>query len=515
MGKLVSYLRLSKEDEFVKDESNSISNQRELIRKYIRKSPELMKMEQVELKDDGYSGKNMERPAMQELLSMVKKGKVSCIIVKDISRFSRDYIETGKYMEQIFPFLGIRFISINDNYDSTECTGGIAEIDVAFKGILYDFYSEDLSEKVKTSLSVRRASGKYLAPFAPYGYRKSENDNHKLEVDEESAHIVKRIYNEYICGSSMYKIAQKLNEEHVITPAEYISRKGYHDTFNYVGKSRTWTSATVSRILRNEMYTGNYVYGRFKSAEVGAKHPVAQSEEDWKKIENHHEAIISEEMFDTVQKKRAGNRNTSQVRESHCLKGKIICGNCGHKMTHSNAGRPKYECRHHYVNHSITGCVKSVRDEDIEVIVIQELQAQLDAMLDNEKVQKRQKQLQSEKMHEAEKKLRTMQLSQEKIEADLQNAYESYKSGLTDKETYLEQRQVYEQLEDKIQETVQKQMKTVSEYEEKVLTMPAGFDIIESRTKVMELDREIVETFVDRIVVQGNGEIEIGWKFMY
>lgn len=513
MGKLVSYLRLSKEDEFVKDESNSISNQRELIRKYIRKSPELMKMEQIELKDDGYSGKNMERPAMQELLSMIKKGKVSCIIVKDISRFSRDYIETGKYMEQIFPFLGIRFISINDNYDSAECTGGIAELDVAFKGILYDFYSEDLSEKVKTSLSVRRASGKYLAPFAPYGYRKSENDKHKLEVDEEAAHIVKRIYNEYICGSSMYQIAQKLNEEHVITPAEYISRKGYHDTFNYVGKIRTWTSATVSRILRNEMYTGNYVYGRFKSAEVGAKHPVAQSEENWKKIENHHEAIISEEMFDTVQKKRAGNRNTSQVRESHCLKGKIICGNCGHKMTHSNAGRPKYECRQHYVNPSITGCVKSIRDEDIEVIVIQELQAQFDAMLDNEKVQKRQKQLQSEKMHEAEKKLRTMQLSQEKIEADLQNAYESYKVGITDKETYLEQRQVYEQLEEKMRETVQKQMKIVSEYEEKVLTMPVGFDIIESRTKVMELNREIVENFVDRIVVHEGGEIEIGWKF--
>ena len=130
-------------------------------------------------------------------------------------------------------------------------------------------------------------------------------------------------------------------------------------------------------------------------------------------------------------------------------------------MTHSNAGRPKYECKQHYVNPSITGCVKSVRDEDIEVIVIQELQAQLDAMLDNEKVQKRQKQLQSEKMH-AEKKLRTMLLSQEKIEADLQNAYEAYKVGITDKETYLEQRQVYEQLEEKMQETVQKQMKIVS-----------------------------------------------------
>lgn len=240
---------------------------------------------------------------------------------------------------------------------------------------------------------------------------------------------------------------------------------------------------------------------------------MAQSEEDWKKIENHHEAIISEEMFDTVQKKRAGNGNHSQMSESHCLKRKIICGNCVHKMAHSNAGRPKYECRRHYVNLSITGCVKSVRDEDIEAIVIQELQAQLDAMFDNEKVQKRQKQLQSEEIHQAEKKLRTMMLSQEKIEADLQNAYEAYKSGLTNKETYLEQRQVYRQLEDKIQETVQKQMKIVSEYEEKVLTMPAGFDIIESKTKVMEFNREIVENFVDRMVVHEGGEIEIGWKF--
>ena len=239
------------------------------------------------------------------------------------------------------------------------------------KGILYDFYSEDLSEKVKTSLSVRRTGGKYLAPFAPHGYWKSENDIHKIEVDEEAAHIVKRIYNEYICGSSMYQIAQKLDEEHVITSAEYISRKGYHDTFNYVWKTITWTSATVSQILRNE-------------------------------------------------------------------------------MTHSNAGRPKYECGQHYVNPSITCCVKSVRDEDIEEIIMQELQVQLDVILDTEKVQKS-----------------------------------------------------------------RKQMKIMSEYEEKVLIMLAGFDIIESRTKVVELNREIVENFVDRIVVHEGGEIEIRWKFMY
>ena len=149
MKKVAMYLRLSKEDEYIRDESNSISSQRALIKKHIRGIPELKKMETVEFKDDGYTGKNMNRPGMQDLLTMVKAQKIGCIVVKDISRFSRDHLETGKYLEQIFPFMGVRFIAINDNYDSKDFVGGIGEIDVAFKGILYDFYSEDLSEKIK------------------------------------------------------------------------------------------------------------------------------------------------------------------------------------------------------------------------------------------------------------------------------------------------------------------------------------------------------------------------------
>ena len=156
MERIAIYLRLSKEDDLIRDESNSITNQRELIMDYIRRDKKLRKLEVIELKDDGYSGKNLNRPGMQQLLEMVRKQQVSCISVKDMSRFSRDYLVLGQYTEQILPFMGIRFIAINDSYDSSECEGGVGEIDVAFKALLYDFYSEDLSQKVKSALTVRK-----------------------------------------------------------------------------------------------------------------------------------------------------------------------------------------------------------------------------------------------------------------------------------------------------------------------------------------------------------------------
>ena len=163
------YLRVSKEDEDIQDESNSISNQRMLLRKFVMGKPELAGYDIVEFKDDGYTGKNMDRPDMVRMLEMIKAGKVEAVLCKDLSRFSRDHLELGKYMEQIFPFLGVRFIAVNDNYDSINCRGGIAEIDVAFKEILYDYYSEDLSVKVKSSLRSSQREGKFIGAFAPYG----------------------------------------------------------------------------------------------------------------------------------------------------------------------------------------------------------------------------------------------------------------------------------------------------------------------------------------------------------
>lgn len=197
--------------EDINHESNRITNQRAFIRSYINKDKALSKMNMLEFVDDGYTGKNMDRPDMQRMLDLVKKKQTSCVIVKDFSRFPRDHIEQGKYIEQILPFMGVRFIAINDNYDSADYVGGIGEIDVAFKGILYDFFSEEQSVKVSTTLDAKRGSGKYISAFAPYGYMKSPEDKHNLVVDEYASQIVKRIFREYLSGKSMYKIAESLN----------------------------------------------------------------------------------------------------------------------------------------------------------------------------------------------------------------------------------------------------------------------------------------------------------------
>lgn len=194
MEQIAMYLRLSKKDEFIRDESNSITNQRAFIRNYINKDKTLRKMNALEFVDDGYTSKNMDRPDMQRMLDFLKRKQINCVIVKDCSRFSRDHIEQGKYIEQILPFMGVRFIAINDNYDSSDYVGGIGEIDVAFKGNLYDFFSEEQSVKVSTTLDAKRGSGKYISAFAPYGYMKSPVDKHKLVVDEYAGQIVKRIF---------------------------------------------------------------------------------------------------------------------------------------------------------------------------------------------------------------------------------------------------------------------------------------------------------------------------------
>lgn len=297
MMKCVIYLRLSKEDDFCHDESNSIKNQRELIHKYIRKDADLRKMEIVELVDDGYSGKNMERPGMQELLKLIRDNKAGCVIVKDMSRFSRDYLETGKYVEQIFPFMGVRFIAINDNYDSRDYAGGIGEIDVAFKGILYDFYSEDLSEKIKSSFKIKKAQGQYIAALPPYGYMKNPKDKHKLIVDPEAAVIVKRIFREYLDGTSAYSIAQRLNEDGVETRSVYFERRFGYNCRGNREKALLWTAMSVIRVLDNENYIGTFVYHKYEQTEVASKKRRMLEPEDWSRIRNHHEALITEKDF--------------------------------------------------------------------------------------------------------------------------------------------------------------------------------------------------------------------------
>ena len=277
------YLRLSKEDGD-KEESDSITNQKELILDYL-KTMEDIKIHEIRV-DDGYSGVNFDRPAFQQMLEDIKTGKVDCVITKDLSRFGRNHIEVGKYLEKIFPYLGVRFIAINDNYDSAKSDTQTDNIIIPFKNLINDAYCRDISIKIRSNLEVKRKKGDFVGAFAPYGYRKSEADKNRLQIDEEAAETVRRIFRMYLQGSSAYRIAEVLNGEDMLTPMDYKKERGsaFYTGFKKNLKSK-WSHVHVLRILGNPVYMGTLIQGKDTTPNYKVKKKVKKEEENgagWK-----------------------------------------------------------------------------------------------------------------------------------------------------------------------------------------------------------------------------------------
>ena len=210
------YLRLSLEDDDLKDESNSITSQREILKNYISSREEFTGVKIREHIDDGYTGTNFNRPAFQKMIGLMKKNEIRTILVKDLSRFARDYIESGAYIEQIFPFMQVRFISVNDNYDSNNNENGISSLEIPFKNLVYDYYSKAISQKISSSVRVRQDRGYYFGSKAPYGYVKDEKDHHQLLVDDRVRNIIEEVFERYLSGESMLSISKDFNHRGVL-----------------------------------------------------------------------------------------------------------------------------------------------------------------------------------------------------------------------------------------------------------------------------------------------------------
>ena len=515
MERIVIYLRLSKEDDLNRDESNSISNQRELIKRFIRKDKNLRQMEIVEIKDDGYTGKNMNRPGMQQLLEMIRKRQVQVVIVKDMSRFSRDYLVLGQYTEQIFPFMGIRFIAINDNYDSDTSDGGIAEIDVAFKAVLYDFYSEDISKKIKSTLTEKKRQGCFLNVYAPYGYRKDPADHHALIIEPEGAEIVRRIFREYLAGKSMYQIAKELNTDGVDPPAQYIRKR---DGVDYVFRNKSdavqWKAYSVSRILTNEIYRGTLVYHKTGNPEVASPHSVAYPKNQWQRVEGSCPTIISREDFEKSRQISEESKTFASKYERHFLSGKIICGGCGFAMYHDwckAGGRPKYRCQNRFYLTDNEKCVKSVRDKDLEEIIGILAHEMLERVPDVEQFMHVRNEKLRRRIDEATQRLREMQKSLKKLLDDQFASYEGYKDGLTDRATYLEQKNSYEQMIRQLRANITRQEEAIADFE----TPEEGIDVLENVKDLrayVKPDRAFAEIFIKEIRVYADKRIDVVWN---
>jgi len=335
------YLRLSREDGD-KEESDSIANQRELIRAFAGKLSGITLVDSYE--DDGYTGVNYERPGFQGMIQDIKSGKINCVIVKDLSRLGRNYIETGKLLERFFPFMGVRFISINDAYDSNNPNPQTDTLIIPFKNLINDAYCADISKKLRSQFEVRRKIGDYIGSFAAYGYKKSVVHKNRLEIDEETAPVVRDIFQWKISGMSQQGIADKLNALGVPSPLEYKKYSGSKYSTAFSANAHTkWNAVAVGRILKNDLYTGVLTQGMSTTPNYKIKHRIKKLKTEWVRVEHAHDSIIGFDDYALVQRLLSfDTRITPGGAGVYLFSGMLYCGDCGRSLVRKPVKNSEY-----------------------------------------------------------------------------------------------------------------------------------------------------------------------------
>ena len=516
------YVRLSKEDGDVanaaKAESNSISNQKNLIRDFLKDKEDIVVVS--ERVDDGYSGSNFDRPAFQMMLEDIKKGIVDCVIVKDLSRFGREYIDSGRYIERLFPALGVRFIAINDNYDSLEGKDQSDEIIIPFKNLINDAYCRDISIKIRSHLEVKRKNGEFIGAFAPYGYRKDETNRNSLLIDTYAAGVVKDIFRMKLHGYSQDAIANQLNDMGILSPMEYKNAMGsnYRTSFK-TNERAVWGSVTVRRILENEVYIGNLVQGKQTTPNHKVKKTVQRPESDWIRIEKNHEPVISDRDFAIVQRLLGlDTRISPNQKEVYPLSGLIVCADCGAAMVRKNvsAGGKKYL---YYVcsrNKETKECSSHrIAADKLESAVLELLKVQIGNVLDLQRIMGK---ITSIPFQELDIKglEKRIEGKEEEIKRcrELRNMlYEDMKDGIVSKEDYMELHEAYTEKRALAEDAVRKMKQEIKD----ILTSNTGkyqwLDYFAEHQNIGSLTRNVVVELIDCVRVKDKKEIEVVFSF--
>lgn len=501
---LAIYLRLSILEN-KKQESDSISHQRDLIYEYLKKN-DLMQMQVLEFVDDGYSGTSFNRPAITKLLDQVKVGMIGCIIVKDISRFGRDYLEVGDYIEQVFPFMGVRFISVNDHYDSNnyiETTGGI---EVAFKSFMYEMYSKDLSVKMRSALQIRRKHGDYIGTQPPFGYMFSE-DKKRLEVDPVAAKYVKYIFMLAGLGYSTSMIARKLNEEAISTPGQYKNAVAEKEIYHISDSAGFWNAKMVLRIIENKEYLGMTINSKNVVNKVGGKKFDRIPDEQRICVPNMHEAIISEKVYQKAVQviKNRGNQKYKRhkKRGKTILLGKLYCGVCHRCLVYQKCTSiPSYFRCEKADYHSQCLCPKMrLQESDIEAIVWKCIQKetqkvgnlQIEVMVNNNMV-------------DIETQIDRLTQDSKKMKSDKQQVYEKYKADFFCKDKYIEQIEKIRESEIANGKHLEELKKVREEADKKIEKVKKAY-------LFTQFTKTVVDALIEKIYVYDKSHIEIVWKY--
>ena len=521
----VGYARLSIFETRDRADSEALQNQKELLRQYIANAPDLQLVGIFE--DNGQTGTNFDRAGFETMMETVRSGKANCIVVKDLSRFGRDYVEAGNYLEHIFPFMGVRFISISDGYDNADATTADC-LTVALKNMVNQMYSKDISRKSGSVLREKIRRGEFIGAFASYGYRKDPADGHRIVVDPEAAGVVREIFRRKLEGQGDTAITRWLNAAGVPSPGCYRYQKGIILDKRFA-RYKPWLVQSVKDILRNEVYLGRMVQGRRRSEFYAGRPDKRLPRDEWTVVENTHEPIISREDFDAVQaicvernaayRARLGKYDHLGKREN-ILKGLVYCSDCGRTMvrykqvSHGKNVSYYYLCPSYAAMLEQSGCSYKFLPEDFLLDSLEQvIQKEIEQAVDMTALAKRLSARVSGKTDQGAMMLKKLNAQLERVEETRRNAMRDYLGGQMEQTDYEllkecclgEAEELKKQIFD-LREQQQYQAETLTE-KNPWLAAFGGLG------RPFHLTKELAASLIERVTIYGNNRVEILLRF--
>lgn len=520
------YVRLSREDER-KIESESVENQIEFLKDYLNKEASLVLVD--EYIDRHVTGTKFDRPEFNRMITDIRSGRINCVVVKDLSRLGRNYLEAGDYIEKIFPFFGVRFIAVTDNYDSLTSDPTEDGLVVPLKNLINEAYAKDISKKICTSFENQFKQGIFFATTAAYGYKKDPDDPHMVLVDEEVRNVVVRIFTEYTGGKSLAQIARDLNMDEILAPSVYWQEK---DVIHKQKYTNLWEGKQIRNILRNPIYTGDVLISKTQKCYYKGI-TSAVNRDDGYYVENHHEAIVDHATFNKAQElldaKRSeyfstrGRYDGIENKRENLYQGILFCGHCGNKMNiyrrtvklvNGVGHYSTYVCRRS-ANYGPNDPPKNVKADDLDAMVLELIKGHIAVYLD---AKERLKVLNLKpeavgKRDELEKKLSALENRRKKVEDFIKNLYEDFTECVFSEDEYLEMKAGYVSELDALYVDMEEIKNAIATYSASYGGDEAMYSTFSKYIGIEELSREAVAAFIRRITCFSKTRFEVEYTF--
>ena len=520
------YIRLSQEDAdngTDKQESNSVTSQKILLNEFIEEYDDLIVYDTYI--DDGFTGTDFNRPSFQRLLEDMRNGNINCVIVKDLSRLGRNYIEVGNYIEQVFPLFNIRFIAINDSVDSFKNPSSTNTILVPFKNLINDEYCRDTSIKIRTSLNEKKKKGNFIGAFPAYGYIKDPKDKHKLIIDESVADIIRKIFDWNVNkGLGKIAICHRLNDLGILNPTGHkkLELGQNYNNYGIQDNTYTWTPSTVRNILNNEVYIGNTVQGKRRTKSYKVHKIESVPKEEWVRVENTHEPIIDKETFDKAQElSRRDTKVSQKTNELSIWAGFLKCADCKRAMnkkssTNKSGSKYEYYICSTYRKKSNNLCTKhSIKVKNLSQAVLKAINLHIDLLTNIEEIVKQidESTYQNTKNKNIENMIIAKQNEIYKISNFKKRLYEDWKNEDITRVEYKEYKQEYENDIERLKLNIERLQNEKQKYETQNQSSNKWIEKFKEQKGITELSRDIMMELIDYIYVKENGDVTIKFKF--